>query len=116
MDQNMRTEANEVEFSQYILKLGEGREDIIQEINQNSVRIPDKYLVHDINALIERVFPNLEVEDKELSSLIEGTIYAPLNKNIKNLNAICIGRFPGQKKYTYLMTPYCRKIRRMPYQ
>ena len=98
LDQNMRTDADEVEFSQYILKLGEGREDIIQEINENSVVIPGQYLVHDMNTLIERVFPNLEMEDKELSSLTEGTIYAPLNKNIKNLNAICIGRFPGQKK------------------
>ena len=45
----MRTDADEVEFSQYILKLGEGREDIIQEINENSVKIRDKYLVHGIH-------------------------------------------------------------------
>jgi ATP-dependent DNA helicase PIF1 len=98
LGQNMRTDPTEIEFSEYILKLGEGREDNIQEINESSVKIPDKYLVPDMNTLIEKVFPNLEKKAAEPASLIEGTIYTPLNKNMKKVNFICITRFPGQKK------------------
>ena len=101
LEQNMRTDADELQFSEYILKLGEGKEDIISEINENSVKIPDKYMVPDINTLIQNVFPNLERKEPDAAGLIEGTIYTPLNKNMKNINAICITRFPGEK-ITYL--------------
>jgi hypothetical protein len=54
---NMRTDPAEIEFSNYILRLGEGREENITEINENTVLIPKEYLVPHMNALIEKVFP-----------------------------------------------------------
>ena len=60
MTLNMRTDPAEIEFSNYILRLGEGREENITEINENTVIIPKEYLVPHMNALIDKVFPTLE--------------------------------------------------------
>ena len=99
--QNMRTDPAEIEFSDYILRLGEGLEDNITEINENSVMIPQKYLVPNMNTLIDKVFPNLEEKTTDWNKLIEGTIYTPLNTYMQKVNAICISRFPGEQK-TYI--------------
>ena len=80
LTQNMRTDPAEIEFSDYILRLGEGLEDNITEINENSVMIPQKYLVPDMNTLIDKVFPNLGEKTTDWKKLIEGTIYTPLNR------------------------------------
>ena len=101
LDQNMRTDPEELQFSEYILKLGEGKEDNIKEINENSVQIPEQYLVPDINTLIQKVFPNLQNSGADAADYVEGTIYTPLNKNMPNINSVCIARFPGEKK-TYI--------------
>ena len=55
---NMRTDKDEIEFSEYILKLGDGREDIMEDINENCVKIPDRFLVKDRNGLIEILYFN----------------------------------------------------------
>ena len=101
LSQNMRTDKTEIEFSKYILKLGEGDVEIVEEINENCVQIPDKFLVQDRNTMIENVFPNLEIEGADSLTLIEGTIYTPLNKNMKYINDICLARFAGEDR-TYL--------------
>ena len=101
LDQNMRTDPEELQFSEYILKLGEGKEDNFKEINESSVKIPDQYLVPDRDTLIQKVFPNLENSGADAADYVEGTIYTPLNKNMLNINSICIRRFPGEKK-TYI--------------
>ena len=98
LTENMRTDPAEIEFSDYILRLGEGIEDNVTEINENSVMIPQKYLVHDIISLIERVFPNLGETTADWKELIEGTIYTPLNAHMQKINVICITRFPGERK------------------
>ena len=41
----MRTDPEEVQFSDYILKIGNGEEDIHTEFGENAIQIPDTYLV-----------------------------------------------------------------------
>ena len=101
LDENMRTDPNETEFSEYILKLGEGKDDIFEEISENAVMIPANYLVADINTLVINVFPDLDRQTSTMKGFIEGTIYTPLNKYMKHVNCICIKRFPGETM-TYL--------------
>ena len=45
LSQNMRTDPEEVQFSDYILKIGNGEEDIHTEFGENTLQIPDTYLV-----------------------------------------------------------------------
>ena len=66
LTKNMRTDPAELEFSDYILRLGEGREEIIAEIDENTVMIPKEYLVPHMNALIEKVFPKLDKKTDEV--------------------------------------------------
>ena len=98
LTKNMQTDPAEIEFSDYILRLGEGREENIAEINENTVMIPKEYLVPHMNALIEKVFPKLEEKTDDWTSLVEGTIYTPLNTHMQKVNFICISKFPGEKK------------------
>ena len=101
LTQNMRTDEAELEFSEYILGLGNGIEENITEISEYTIMIPNKYLVANSNTLIEKVFPDLTKQSADCKLLIKGTIYTPLNTNMKKLNAVCISRFPGSRK-TYL--------------
>ena len=101
LDENMRTDPNETEFSEYILKLGEGKDETFDDISEDTVMIPNNYLVADLSTLISNVFPDLDKKPTTPMDLIEGTIYTPLNKNIKHVNCLCLKTFPGQKT-TYL--------------
>ena len=101
LNQNMRADLEEIEFSQYILRLGEGLEDVYADKGEDTIKIPDEYLVPNKEALIAAVFPNLAQGNQNHQELIDGTIYTPLNKNMTDTNNMCMALFPGVEK-TYL--------------
>ena len=94
----MRTDEEEVEFSSYLLKVGEGKEDVHEDVGPHSLKIPDEYLVSTLADLIQDVFPNLENGCDSPENLIAGTIYTPLNKDMGLINRSCINDFPGVEK------------------
>ena len=49
---------------------------------EDTIKIPDEYLVPNKEALIAGVFPNLAQGNQNHQELIDGTIYTPLNKNM----------------------------------
>ena len=75
----MRTDAEEIEFSDFLINLGEGKEEVFQDLGDFAVQIPDEYLVASKEDLIERVFPKLGTEDMISDEMVEGSIYTPLN-------------------------------------
>ena len=94
----MRTDKDEVEFASYLLKIGEGLEDIQKEVGPNKIKVPEEYLVSTMPEMIESVFPSLEDGCGDPKNLIAGTIYTPLNKNMGQINARCLFDFPGEEK------------------
>ena len=98
LSQNMRTDKEEVDFASYLLKIGEGREDINEDIGPHSVKIPKDYLVPSIPDMIQKVFPKLESGCENPETLIGGTIYTPLNKDMSTINSLCLEQFPGEAK------------------
>ena len=98
LTQNMRTDPEEVTFSDYILKIGNGKEDILSDVGENIIEIPQSYLVKTLEQLIDATFPEL---DLGCDNITDGCIYTPLNKDVCNINDICIKKFPGELK-TYL--------------
>ena len=98
LKKNMRTDVTEVNFSNYLLKIGEGREEHHKNIGENIIKIPDEYLVTSLPLLIESVFPDLEYGCGDSSNLMGGTIYTPLNKDMSAINQNCISTFPGNSK------------------
>ena len=98
LTQNMRTDPEEVEFSKYILKIGNGEERVFKELGDSVIKIPDAYLVHSFDEIIDSTFPELELG---CENVIDGCIYTPLNKDVRLINDICIEKFPGDSR-TYL--------------
>ena len=98
LSQNMRTDPEEVEFSEYILKIGNGEEELHTDIGENTVNIPETYLVDTLEELINTTFPEL---DLGCDNITEGCIYTPLNKDVRIINDICIAKYPGDSR-TYL--------------
>ena len=94
----MRTDKEEVDFASYLLKIGEGKEDINEDIGPHSVKIPEDYLVSSIPDMIQKVFPKLESGCENPDTLIGGTIYTPLNKDMATINTLCLEQFPGEAK------------------
>ena len=98
LNQNMRTDKDEVDFASYLLSVGEGKEEVYEEESPNAIKIPEDYLVSEKDELIKIVFPNLKFGCYNSDNLIAGTIYTPLNKDMKDINASCIMEFPGEEK------------------
>jgi ATP-dependent DNA helicase PIF1 len=101
LTENMRTDPDEIEFSNYLLRLGEGKAEVIEELNEFAIKIPDEYIVTTKEDLIEKVFPNLTSKKVDPEDLIDGAIYTPLNADVKDMNEICMKLLPGKFK-TYL--------------
>ena len=98
LTENMRTDPDELDFSSYLLRLGEGKEEVFDELNEFSIKIPDEYLVNSREELIDKVFPNLSSKQADPNDLIEGAIYTSLNVDVKDINDICMEKFPGKSK------------------
>ena len=98
LKKNMRTDVNEVAFSEYLLKIGDGREEKYPDVGENVIKIPEEYLVPSLNQLIDSVFPDLEYGCGDSENLMGGTIYTPLNKDMAIINKLCIDTFPGVSK------------------
>ena len=94
----MRTDSEEIEFSEYILKIGNGEEEVVLEVGENVIQIQEDYLVDTLEELIETTFPELEIGPENVT---DGCIYTPLNRDVHIINTICLGKFPGDSK-TYL--------------
>ena len=101
LDENMRTDKDELQFSEYLLNVGQGKEETFDDLGDFTIKIPDEYLVKSGDDLIKKVFPNLNSNQSDSNELIEGAIYTPLNTHVKELNNICMDSFPGKSK-TYL--------------
>ena len=57
---NMRLKPDEVDFANYLLQLGNGATPVHPEIGEDMVKVPNEYLVHSTDELIDKVFPHLE--------------------------------------------------------
>ena len=79
LTKNMRTDAEEIEFSEYILKIGNREEEVISEVGKNVIQIQEDYIVDSLEELIETTFPDLDIGP---DNVIDGCIYTPLNKDV----------------------------------
>ena len=59
LTETMRTDKDKIEFSEYLLILGEGKEETFDDLGDYVIKIPDEYLSESREKLIEQVFPNL---------------------------------------------------------
>ena len=98
---NMRLKSDEVDFAKYLLQLGNGTTPVHPEIGEDMVKVPNEYLVHSTDELIDKVFPQLENGYMDKYFISHRAILTPLNGNVDKLNEVIMAKFPGEGK-TYL--------------
>ena len=98
LTENMRTDVEEKEFTEYLLRVGEGKEEVFEDLGEFTVKIPEDYLVNSPEHLINATFPSLGSIEMESSHFIQGTIYTPLNVNANIINEKCLKKLPGEEK------------------
>ena len=57
---NMRVYAEEIDFANYLLTLGNGTATVHPEAGEDMIQLPAQYLVHTVDELIHKVFPGIE--------------------------------------------------------
>lgn len=100
LKQNMRAQ-NDVWFSQFLLKIGDGTE---KTFPNDYVDLPDIILEYNddqsIDSLIDHVFPNL-ANCTSVNYMREHAILSTRNEYVDSLNAMMIEKFFGNEKVYY---------------
>ena len=65
------------------------------------VKVPNEYLVHSTDELIDKVFPQLENGYMDKYFISHRAILTPLNDNVDKLNEVIMAKFPRESR-TYL--------------
>ena len=97
----MSLKPDEVDFANYLLQLGNETTPVHPEIGEDIVKVPNEYLVHSTDELIDKVFPQLENGYMDKYFISHQVLLTPLNDNVDKLNEVIMAKFPGEGK-TYL--------------
>ena len=97
----MRVVQDEVDFSSYLLSIGNGTAQVHMEIGDDMIQIPKEFLVESVDALIDKVFPTIFEHYADRYFVAHRAILTPKNENVDRINEIIMAKFPGEQK-TYL--------------
>ena len=100
LTQNMRVNPQEVEFSKYLLTIGEGTAEVFPTIGDEVIKIPGDFLVKTLPELVEKVFPQLHDGYADKYYVAHRAILTPKNEHVDKLNAHIMSLFPGMS-FTY---------------
>ncbi|XP_014772179.1 uncharacterized protein LOC106870568 [Octopus bimaculoides] len=97
LTQNMRTNANEQDFSRWLLQLGNGfLQNSLDNLTEDTIDIPEAYICN--NSLVSDIFDNCTA--KEMKNRVS---LSPKNSDCLAVNEEILSRFPTETK-TYLST------------
>ena len=98
LHQNMRLEQSPEmqEFATWLLNIGAGE----GLDNSERITIPQNMRCHDytLNSLIEEIYPDIALGEKEDQYFLDRNILAGTNENVMELNSELLEKFPGEKK------------------
>ncbi|KAB2624893.1 hypothetical protein D8674_016553 [Pyrus ussuriensis x Pyrus communis] len=102
LKQNMRS-INDCEFSEFLLRVGDGNEDVIMD---DMVKLSECMVIpweseHSINQLIAKIFPDLEDHINDATYMVERAVVTPTNEDVDMLNEKIINMFPGLEETMY---------------
>ncbi len=83
LKKNMRVNPQEKEFCEYLLQVGKGAHDICDEVCPHIMKVPQKFLVKDLDSLIKAVFPNMKLGYKDKYFL--ANFLTPLNVSVDSI-------------------------------
>ncbi|XP_072015014.1 ATP-dependent DNA helicase pif1-like [Amphiura filiformis] len=98
---NMRVNSDEVEFSNFLLQIGNGQHDTVDPTNTQIMEIPAEFIEPNLASLIKKIFPNLQDGYQDPYFMAHRSILTPLNEHMDKINTSCVQSFPGIPR-TYL--------------
>ena len=98
---NMRVHHDEVDFSSYLLTIGDGTAQVHPHVGEDMIQIPQQYLVNSLDELIDKVFQNIEDGYADKYWVAKRAILIPRNDGVDKINEVIMTKFPGQGR-TYL--------------
>ena len=97
LTQNMRLDPKEVEFSKYLLTIGEGHAQVFPNIGD---QVPEEFLVKSLEELVAKVFPNITAGYEDKYYPAHHAILTPKNESVDYINQHIMLLFPG-KSFVY---------------
>ena len=97
----MRVVKDEIDFSSYLLTIGDGTAQVRPEIGQDMIQILQEYLVDTMDELIDKVFPNIDEKHSDKYWVSRRAILTPKNDGVDKINELIMIKFPGKGR-TYL--------------
>lgn len=92
--------AQDIEFSQFLLRIGDGLQ---HTVNEDFIKLPDSIVIpwegeQSIHQLIDSVFPNMIDHINDANYMVGRAIITPKNVDVDNINEIIIHKFPGEER------------------
>ncbi|XP_024976207.1 uncharacterized protein LOC112514107 [Cynara cardunculus var. scolymus] len=103
---NMRARTD-LWFLEFLLRVGDGDEEAVDKI---FIRIPDDMTIpyadkgKSKDALIDAIFPSLQINGADSDYIISRAILSTKNENVDEINDQLIDKFSGDEKYTTAST------------
>jgi hypothetical protein len=94
LTKNMRADANQIEFANEILKIGEGK----LNDNEENVKIPEQCIFN--GNLLKEIFAK-KINDNNICSLQNRAILAPTNLEVDEINLQALNLIEGEEKIYY---------------
>src|SRR6266542_1706188 len=106
LTENMRVQdAMQKQFVDYLLKIGEGKETIYENIEENIIQLPNEIIFDEndtIVSFISKIFYNLNEnysnDQTYVDYIKDRAILTPKNEDIDSINEQIINIFPGEAK------------------
>ena len=92
---NMHVDPLELNFSNYLLSVGEGREQTYPHVAEDIIKIKNDFLVPCTSDLIGEVFPSIEIDFQDKYYAAHRAILTPKNSDVDMLNKKIMRLFPG---------------------
>ncbi len=96
LKQNMHVPVEEIEFSKFLLEIGEGHFPVQPEIGEDVIHVPEPFLVSGVPQLIEAVFPHITKGYSDKYFVANRAILAPKNEHVDMINNKVMELFPGE--------------------
>ncbi|CAB4488149.1 unnamed protein product [Rhizophagus irregularis] len=95
--ENQPDAAEQKEFAEWLLKVGEGRIPTIRGLENNIIRLPNDIILpsQNINDLINFIYSNFTTHFNP-QYLVERAILTPKNVDVNNVNTIIMDQFSGE--------------------
>ncbi len=95
LTRNMRVDQGEVEFSNFLLQMGNGTHPRVDATRPSIMQVPQERLLPDLDQLLDAVYPDITSGYSNVYFLANRAVLTPLNDDVDRINAVCVNSFPG---------------------